>query len=479
MDFGFDRLSGLNRIDEFGSYHSPNVAFATNTQGQFTADIEAYIADEVLPLARRQLVAYQFGDPLTLPKGRGLQYTATRFNRLPLPFAPLSEDVPPLGASMTIQQVTATVQQWGDQVIITDVAELTIKHPLMKQANFLIGLEIAELFERNTYNALMAGTQVNYVNSRGSRASLVSGDVLDPHTVNRTVVALQDIGAPVFMGDEQTDIKIDAEAGGSQRRASDAPRAMPHYVAIASPNVLGDFSENSTVVTAWSYSDINRLYNAEVGEWRGMRFCRSNMVPSFVGVAQINGTGVGSGGALAGAADYYIIVTASDTQNQYESRIYQVSTAITNITTGSTNSITVALPALSGFTFNVYVGTSTSPVNLGLTVSGPLQGPMAGQAVQLAPNQTVTITGIGVAQVPPAAPGTGVTVYPTFVIGRGAYGQVMLDQVKTTWLDKADKSDPLNQSRRVGWKVFYGTILLNTSFFARIESASAFSSSFT
>lgn len=448
---------------------------ATNVSGQFTADIEAFIADEVLPLAQRQLVAYQFGDPLELPKGRGLQYTATRFNRLPLPFAPLSEDVPPVGASMTIQQVTATVQQWGDQVIITDVAELTIKHPLMKQANFLIGLEIAELFERNTYNALMAGTQVNYVNSRGSRGALQAGDVLDPHTVNRTVVALQDIGAWAFMGDEQTDTKIDAEAGGSQRRASESPKAMPHYVAIANPNVLGDFSENSTVVTAWSYSDINRLYNAEVGEWRGMRFCRSNMVPSFVGVAAIQGV-TGIAGGLA-TGNYFIIVTASDTQNQYESRIYQVSNQIAVV--GPNGSISVTLPALTGFTFNVYVGTTNSPSNLGLSAAGPIQGPLAGQATQLAPGQTVVITGLGVNQVPPAAPATGVTVYPTFVIAKGAYGQVKLDDVKTTWLDKADKSDPLNQSRRIGWKCFYGTILLNVSFMARIESSSAFSSSFT
>jgi N4-gp56 family major capsid protein len=451
---------------------------ATNTQGQFTADIEAFIAEEVLPLAQRQLVAYQFGDPLELPKGRGLQYTATRFNRLPLPFAPLSEDVPPLGASMSIQQVTATVQQWGDQVIITDVAELTIKHPLMKQANFLIGLEIAELLERNTYNALMAGTQVNYVNSRGARASLTATDVLDPHTVNRTVVALKDNGAYMFLGNEQTDVKIDADAGGSQARASADPKGMPHFVAIANPNVLGDFSENSTVVNAWSYSDINRLYNAEVGVWRGMRFCESNMVPSFVGVAAINGTGVTTGGSLPGAANYYVQVTASDTQNQYESRIYQVSAAITDITTGSTNSITVTLPALTGFTFNVYVGTTSSPSNLGLCSAGPTSGPMAGQAVQLAGNQTVTITGLGAAQTPPAAPATGVTVYPTFVIGKGAYGQVKLDDIKTSWLDKADKSDPLNQSRRIGWKIFYGSILLNTQFMARIESSSAFSATY-
>ena len=36
----------------------------------------------------------------------------------------------------------------------------------------------------------------------------------------------------------------------------------------------------------------------------------------------------------------------------------------------------------------------------------------------------------------------------------------------------------LNQLRVVGWKVFYGTIIENQQFFARIESTSAFSASF-
>src|SRR5712671_8159843 len=95
----------------------------TNAASQFSSDIEAYIADKTLPLARRQLVAYQFGDPLRLPKGRGTTYTATRYLRVPLPFAPLSEGVPPTGEQMAIQQVSATALQWGDKVTITDVAE--------------------------------------------------------------------------------------------------------------------------------------------------------------------------------------------------------------------------------------------------------------------------------------------------------------------------------------------------------------------
>lgn len=444
----------------------------TNTASSFSADIENYIADETLPLARRQLVAYQFGDPLTLPQGRGTTYTAFRYNRVALPFAPLSEGVAPVGQSMTIASVSAVAQQWGDRITITDVAELTIKHPLFKKATELVSLQLAETLERNCFNTLMAGTQVNYVNTRGSRAALIAGDVLDTTTVIRTNAALETLGAPRYMGDEMLDQKNDVDAGGA--KASSDPRAMPHYSAIVHPLVVGDFRQQTGVINAWTYSDINRLYNYEVGEWGGIRFCKSNLVPSFTGVAQITGT-PGTAGSLA-TNNYFIVVTASDTQNQYESRVYQVSGSLA--VTGPNGSIAVTLPALVGFTFNVYIGLTSSPANLGLAAAGPTTGPLTGQATQLAPNQTVIITGTGVAQVPPAAPATGVTVYPTFVLGRGAYGQVVLDNAKFSYLTGADKSDPLNQLRIIGWKAFYGTLIENQQFFARIESASAFTATF-
>jgi N4-gp56 family major capsid protein len=449
---------------------------AVNQASDFSSDIEAYIQDETLPLARLQLIAYQFGDPLTLPKGRGTVYTATRFNRVPLPFAPLSEGVPPIGESMTIAQVTATAQQWGDKITITDVGELTVKHPLVRQAQELISLQTGETLERNTYNNLLGLTQVNYVNSRGSRGALVAGDVLDTATLIRTNQALKTIGAPRYMGDEQTDTKIAAEAGGATASAN--PRTKPHYVALIHPLVAGDLESNSTIVTAWSYSDLHRLYNAELGEWGGIRFCESNMIPSWTGSTQSAGT-AGTSGSLAGApTNYYIIITGSDTQNQYESRIYSVSNAIS--VTGPNGSISVTTPNVVGFTFNVYIGTTTSPTNLGLSAAGPQVGPLAGQATQLPGNTTVTITAIGAAQTPPAYPGntSGLTVYPTWIIGRGCYGQVVLDDIKISLLLTADKSDPLNQLRVIGWKCFYGTLIENTQFGARIESVSALTATF-
>lgn len=446
----------------------------SNPSGNFSADIENYIQEKVQPLVQRQLVAYQFGDQLRLPKNRGTTYTASRYDRIPLPFAPLSEGVPPVGQAMTVAQVNATAQQWGDIVTVTDVGDMTIKHPLFERAIALTAMQQAETVERNTMNALMSGSQINYVNSRGSRAALQAGDVLNPHEVNRMVGALRTIGAPEYLGQMEEDAKIKA---GQPSKASADPRGHSHYVAIMHPLVEQDMRENSTVVTAWSYSDINRLYNNELGEWGGVRFTRSNMVPSITGAATVTANASNTGGALADGT-YYVKVTASDATTQYETIVYQVSTG--KVVNGGTGlgSITLTTPATTGLTYNVYVSTATTTLTLGLSTAGPTTGPLIGQAVQIPPSTAVTITGIGTAQTPPAAPTTGITVFPTFIIGRNAYGIVMLDDVKFSYLKTADKLDPLNQLRIVGWKLMYGTIILNQNFLGRIESTSAFTATF-
>jgi len=447
--------------------------YSPGASGQTLAnDIELHIADEVLRIAQRQLVAYQFGQPLTINKQTGVTYTATRYERLPLPFAPLAEGVAAAGEAITIAQVSATAQQWGDLVRVTDVADMTIKHPLFKQAIRLIGIQQPETIERNVLNILLTATQVNYANSKTSRANLVATDVMSPVEISKIVGALETFGAPTFNGDERIDMKVDADA---RTKASTKPDAMPHYVALIHPLPVQDLRQNSTIATAWSYSDLNRLYNNDLGEWGGARFCKTNMMPYWKGNAQVTGT-AGTSGNLA-TASYYIVVTGSPAATSVEQQIYQVSGAIS--VTGPTGSISVTLPTLANYVFNVYIGTTSSPTNLALCASGPSTGPLAGQATQLASGSTVILSGVGVAQTPPAAPATGVTVFPTIFIGQDAYGQVLLDDVKYQYLDKGDKSDPMNQTRVVSWKMMYGTIILNNAYMARVESGSAFSPTYT
>src|SRR5260370_22062098 len=211
------------------------MAGGLNVANQFQADIQQYIADKTLPVARPHLAPCAAGAPLPLRKGMGPPYAATRFQRLPLPQYPLAESVPPSGEQMTIQQVTGVAQQWGDGVRITDQAELQTKHPLFTTAMDLVGLQIAETFDRNSFNMLMGLTQVNYANSRGSRGALVAGDVLDTTTVLRTNAPLETIGAPRFMGDEQADTKLNAGSTARGNKADTHPARPAPYIRLPHP----------------------------------------------------------------------------------------------------------------------------------------------------------------------------------------------------------------------------------------------------
>lgn len=441
-----------------------------NQSSQFSADVVNYIQEEVMRLSQRYLVVYQHGDKLRLPRNRGTTYTGSRYDRLPLPFQSLAEGVPPLGESVPLVQVQATAVQWGDSVTVTDVTEATIFHSVYQQAIKLTAIQLAETLERITFINLLGFSQINYVNSEGSRANLVAGDVLNPQEANRAYAQLFQLGAPMFMGPKEEDIDEDF---GSAERASKSPMSMPHYVAVIHPAVEQDMRQNPQVQQAWAYSDVNKLYNNELGVYSGIRWVHSNLMPTWTQPASGNPslTGNTSGGALP-AATYTLQVTGSNALTSYEDTIY----ATQNVVVGGSGagSITFTTPNVAGEVYNAYIvsGASGSPTHLGLSASGPTSGPMAGQAIQLPANTTVTITAIGASQTPPAIPGSGITVYPTFVFGENAYGIVMLEDPEFFFLKDADKVDPLNQLRVVSWKVFFGVLLENNTFALRIESTS-------
>ena len=442
------------------------MASTINTSAQFAGAIERKIDREALQVAQRFLTLYNFADKRTMEKGRGVTWTALRWNRLPLPQAPTAEAVPPNPNSLTFTQVTGVAVQWAQRIVFTDIAVTTIQQDLLNIASERLGMSLAETKDRNGFVMLNSAAQVNYVNSRGSRAALVAGDNLDPTTINRTYANMSALGAPKFNGQQGETIDRSMNYNQEQFR-----RAMPraeHYVGITSDFPLQDLRNNPQVVQTWQFSDAQKLYINEMGYWGGLTFVISNLTPSFTGVAQVNGANA-TGNLTTGT--YTIQVTGWDNQNFYESRIYQVSADV-SVTTGG---ISLTTPSTTGFTYAVYigVGSGAAPAQLGLTASGPSQGPYAGQAIMIPPSTAVTITGLGMSQIPPAAPATGVTVWRTYVFGRDAFACLRLMNVEWNRLYNADKADPHNQQRVIGWKMMEGWVILNQQFLCIIESTAS------
>lgn len=71
-------------------------------------------------------------------------------------------------------------------------------------------------------------------------------------------------------------------------------------------------------------------------------------------------------------------------------------------------------------------------------------------------------------------------VFSTFFFGRDAYGVPKMAGTSSPWapkvviLDKADKSDPLNQFVIAGWKAFYAAKLLNAKYMVNLRTKTTF-----
>src|SRR5687767_9662296 len=112
----------------------------TVTSSTFSgASINAHIAGEVLDIAKKSVVFQQLGEHAKLPAGEGKTFQFNRFERLALPLVPLTEGSPPASTNMAMTSVTAVADQWGAFVELTDVALLTVKHPLLAIAMKLLG----------------------------------------------------------------------------------------------------------------------------------------------------------------------------------------------------------------------------------------------------------------------------------------------------------------------------------------------------
>ena len=100
--------------------------------------------------------------------------------KLPFTASPvqLIEGVAPDAAGLTMNQFTATLQQFGNVVRITDVAQLTAKHPILAAAIQKLGLQAAEIRDVLIYNVLAAATNVYRPNAKAGDTSLTASDQL-------------------------------------------------------------------------------------------------------------------------------------------------------------------------------------------------------------------------------------------------------------------------------------------------------------
>lgn len=408
--------------------------------------ISAYIANKMIDLADRVLVMDKIADPYSLPQKMSKTLRVVQVARLALPNAPLGEGITPATLAMTLSNVDVTVEQWGIVVALTDVLELTVTHPMVSIASERVTMALKEAAERDDANVLMAATNVTYPGVVTTRGGLAATDVFNTALAITINAKLEMRGAPKFLPDGNY-------MGLFQ---------PPHKAAI-----LGS---DTTFQNASAYSQINNLKYGYIGPWMGIDWTMGNFLPVFIGVTQPDTAAntatkaqytVGLAGTLA-TANYQIKVVAREVATDYERRL---SVQTGNIAVTTPGSISVKFPTSTNYVYDLYM------TQAGGTVAYLV-------ASRQAANSTYTIitAPAGTETVAPVSPALNIPVYPGFVVGKGAFGCVMLNgmslQTFVTPPTSSD-SDPLRQRRKIGAKWMRKCWILEQAFVERFETSSS------
>ena len=199
----------------------------------------------------------------------------------------LTEGVTPDATLLESSDYEATLVQYGDRVVITDVIMDTHEDPVMREAVDILGEQAAVLIEKTRYNVLKAGTNVFYSNSDAARTSV---DVVFALNDQRKVTRFlkRQLGKPITSAVKST------PAFGTETIA-------PSFICIVHPDLEPDLRAISAFVPAEKYGTMSP-WDGELGKIEDVRYLTSTIIEPFLGGGDSGGTNVLETG---GQADVY------------------------------------------------------------------------------------------------------------------------------------------------------------------------------
>lgn len=238
--------------------------FAVNTGDALSSEMKTFYDLTLIDEAGANLVHHQFGQKRPIPANGGRTIEFRKFSALPKATTPLTEGVTPDGKAMTVTNVTATVNQYGDYITQSDVLELTAVDNTILEATKLLGRQAGLTMDTIVRNVLQSGTNVTYCPSLAaptteitSRANLKADSMLTVDVVKKVVAKLRAQNAPPVDG--------------------------RNYVAIIHPYVAYDLMSDAKWEDYHKYASPENLFEGEIGRIAGVRFVQTTEAKIYTG----------------------------------------------------------------------------------------------------------------------------------------------------------------------------------------------------
>jgi N4-gp56 family major capsid protein len=258
--------------------------------GGISPRTNVYAERTMLKHAKPVMVLEKLGLTKPMPKNK----TDTIRFRRPRIFSaattPLLEGVTPTETQFSYEDVSATLRQYGQVVVITDKIEDLHEDPVLNDASVQAGENIGRTIEALNYGVIRAGTSVYYANGTART------DVNTPITLAKQRAVLRSLKA-------QKAEKITRSLSPSSDYGTRAVEAA--YVAVAHTDVESDIRNLPGFTTIAAYGTRSPISEYEIGSVEDVRYMLSPDLNPFLDAGGAKGTMVSTGGT---SADVYPIV---------------------------------------------------------------------------------------------------------------------------------------------------------------------------
>ena len=244
-------------LRNFIQLFATQVTTMNSTGNDLSPEMKTYYDMRLIDYAQAALVHDQFGQKRPIPKNGGKTIEFRSFSPLAKALTALTEGVTPAGNQLNVTTITATIAQYGDFIVQSDLLELTALDNTILEATKLLGRQAGLTLDTVTRNVLVAGTNVMYAPKIGaggaetavtSRANLDTTAVLTVDLVEQVVTELRAQNAPTINGD---------------------------YVCILHPYAAYDLMRDPDWRKPHEYVDPENIYQGEIGKIGGCRFVTS------------------------------------------------------------------------------------------------------------------------------------------------------------------------------------------------------------
>ena len=402
-------------FDNLNKTYSPGVA----------PSVVEYYERSLLENMKPEMVHNRDAQKRTLPEHNGKTVKFRRFTPFAAITEPLAEGVTPAGQTLTETAFTAMVKPYGGHVELTDEINFYLLDNMHQETAKLLADQAALSLDTISRNALNAGMNVQYANSKTSRGALASTDKLTFAEIKTAVRNL--------------------------KRKNVKPFADGFYHAIVHPDVVHDLTADTMWVDVAKYQDKVKTERYELGTIYKVKFFESTNAMVFKAQTYIYGTKTSLTATAFDAATK--CMTVSDSISEDDARAMTGLLVNVQITKSSASSVTpMCIERVDATNKKVYF--------------------------RWVPASTTDWTTTNALKIVPYGGGaSGADVYSTLIYGENAFGTIELGgtgrnvQIIINAPGSSGALDPLAQRGAIAWKVKgFCTVILQDDFIVRLES---------